>query len=105
MGLYCPVIDESHYVAERVFNAKLYGANKLATLFQWNVDNANTMLKSGYSVFGSLGGDTGIDVSTDYADFGVPFFLGRTVFVGFAGITITDLQAQQVTYPNGFWAF
>ena len=43
--------------------------------------------------------------STDYVDLGLPFFLGRSVFVGFAGTTAYDSQDQLVTYPNGYWAF
>jgi hypothetical protein len=33
----------------------------------------------------------------DYLGFGLPFFFGRSIFVGFAD--------PGGTYPNGFWIF
>jgi hypothetical protein len=66
-------------------------------------------LSSGNSVFNTLGGDSGIDVSTDFVDFGLPFFIGHSIYVGFAGTAITPPQAYPTTnpilYPNGYWAF
>jgi hypothetical protein len=89
------------------FSAKVYGTNHaVPAVFSWNVENAAALLNSGNSVFDTLGGDSGIDLTTDHVDFGLPFFLGRTVFVGFAGTTIAYPQVTNpITYPNGYWAF
>ena len=98
-GLYCTT-------ALTQYNAQLYGANKELAVFSWSVGNADTLMSSGNSVFDNLAGNSGIDVSTDYVDFGLPFFLGQTVFVGFAGTTFAYPQVTNpVTYANGFWAF
>jgi len=98
--LYCPNTITS-------YSANIYGTNKTQSVYSWNVANADTLLASGNSVFGSLGGDTGINLSTDYVDFGLPFFLGRTVYVGFAGTALVypPQVVNPITYPNGFWAF
>ncbi len=100
LGLYCPAIAT-------YFSAKVYGTNHvLPGLFAWYDENAETLLNSGNSVFSTLGGDSGTDFSTDYVDFGLPFFLGHTVFVGFAGSAIAYPQVTNpITYANGFWAF
>jgi len=98
LGLYCPAALTS-------FSAQAYGTNKAQRPIYWNTDNAATLLSSGNSVFSTLGGDSGMDLATDYIDFGVPFFLGQNVFVGFAGTTALDAQGQVETYPNGYWAF
>lgn len=100
LGLYCPAMPT-------YFTAKVYGTNNvLPSLFAWYDENAETLLNSGNSVFSTLGGDSGINVSTDYVDFGLPFFLGRTVFVGYAGTTMAYPQADNaITYANGYWAF
>lgn len=54
-----------------------------------------------FAVFSNLGGDSGTGPTSDYFDFGLPFFLGRTVFVGIAGTATPN----NVSAPNGFVAF
>jgi hypothetical protein len=99
LGLYCPL----NFPA---YTAEMYGTNSVSTLFSWYVDDAANLLSSANSVFITLGGDSGTNVSTDYADFGVPFFLGHTVYVGFAGTALAYPQVNNpITYPNGYWAF
>jgi hypothetical protein len=98
LGLYCPT-------SQILFSGQVYGANKVRQTIYWPLDNAAPLLNSGNSVLSTLGGDSGIDSATDYADFGLPFFLGKKVFVGFAGATAYDPQGQLITYPNGYWAF
>jgi hypothetical protein len=70
-----------------------------------NINDATTLLSptNNNAVFNDLGGDsvTGGSPSTDSWDLGLPFFLGRTVFVGIAG---TAMPAG-VNAPNGFVAF
>jgi hypothetical protein len=68
-----------------------------------NINDATTLLSTNNAVFNDLGGDSvsGGTPSTDFWDLGLPFFLGRTVFVGIAG---TAMPAG-VNAPNGFVAF
>ena len=98
--LYCPTTPIN-------FTAKVYGSNhSVPGLINWYIENAKSLLNSQNSVFSTLGGDSGINVSTDYVDLGLPFFLGQTVFVGYAGTTLPYPQPlSPTTYPNGFWAF
>jgi hypothetical protein len=68
-----------------------------------NINDATTLLSTNNAVFNDLGSDSipGGTPSTDFWDLGLPFFLGRTVFVGIAG---TAMPAG-VNAPNGFVAF
>ena len=102
MGLYCPSSDVANLYQ---FNAQLYGINKAQYPYFWWNDNGSNLLSSGNSVISTLGGDSGFDASSDYVDFGLPFFLGKRVFVGFAGAAGPGIQGLMVNYPNGFWAW
>jgi hypothetical protein len=69
-----------------------------------SVESADSLLNSTDAALNDLGGDscvapsgTACNATTDYIDLGMPFFYGRTIFVGIAG--------ESSTYPNGFWAF
>jgi len=68
-----------------------------------NINDATTLFSTSNSLFNDLGSDSvsGGTPSTDFWDLGLPFFLGRTVFVGIAG---TAMPAG-VNAPNGFVAF
>ena len=68
-----------------------------------NINDATTLFSTNNAVFNDLGSDSmlGGNPSTDFWDLGLPFFLGRTVFVGIAG---TAMPAG-VNAPNGFVAF
>ena len=68
-----------------------------------NINDATTLFSTSNSLFNDLGSDSvsGGTPSTDFWDLGLPFFLGRTVFVGIAG---TPMPAG-VNAPNGFVAF
>jgi hypothetical protein len=89
-GFYCPN-------APVPFTVTVYGANSASTPVSFTIANAAALLNSGLAAFNNLGGDSGTGPSTDYVDLGLPFFFGRTVFVGIAGAS--------TTYPNGYWAF
>ena len=54
-----------------------------------------------FAAYNNLGSDGGTSPSTDLWDFGLPFFLGKTVYVGIAGQTVPNGAAA----PNGFYAF
>jgi len=99
LSFYCPPEALSG------FSATVFGTNQSKYTFTWNLLNAQALLKNGNSVFNTLGGDSGVDASTDFVDLGLPFFLGRSTFVGFAGTTIEYPQGQVNTYSNGYWAF
>ena len=66
-----------------------------------SIADASTLIKSNNAVFNNLGGDSGGSPSTDYFDLGLPFFLGRTIFIEIAGGTAPSL----VNAPYGFVAF
>jgi hypothetical protein len=89
-GYYCPA-------AIIPFTVSLYGANNVEGAVQFSIANASSLFSSGYAAFNDVGGDSGTGPSTDYLDLGLPFFLGRSVFVGIAG--------SNTSYPNGYWAF
>lgn len=68
-----------------------------------NINNASTLFSTNNAVFSDLGSDSvpGGTPATDFWDLGMPFFLGRTVFVGIAGAA----APAGVNAPNGFVAF
>ena len=72
-GFYCPT-------ATIAYTATTTGANGHAGMVAFNIANANTLFQSNNSAFNNLGGSNGASF-----DFGLPFFFGRTVFVGIEG--------------------
>jgi hypothetical protein len=54
-----------------------------------------------FAAFNNVGSDGGTSPSNDLWDFGLPFFLGKTVYVGIAGTTVPGGAVA----PNGFYAF
>jgi hypothetical protein len=93
-GWYCPASTLSFTVT----NA---GTNGTTGSVTFNIANADSLFYTGFAAFNDLGGDSGTSPSTDYFDFGVPFFFGRNVYVGIAGQTVTGVTNA----PNGFWAY
>jgi hypothetical protein len=90
LGYYCPA-------STIPFTVTAHGTNGVEGAVQFSIADASTLFASGYAAFNDLGGDSGTGPSTDYVDLGLPFFFGRSVFVGIAG--------SNSSYPNGFWAF
>jgi len=90
VGYYCPASTLS-------FSVTVSGANHTQTAVSFSVANAANLIGSGLAAFSNIGGDSGFGPSTDYVDLGIPFFFGRSVFVGMAGAS--------TSYPNGYWAF
>jgi hypothetical protein len=68
-----------------------------------NIASATTLFNMNNAVFNNLGSDSvvGGSASTDFFDFGSPFFFGRTVFIGIGGVSGVDSG----TAPTGFVAF
>jgi hypothetical protein len=94
-GFYCPAAPLSVTVTNT-------GTNGTSGSLTFTIENAVNLFQTGFAAFNDLGGDSsGTSLSTDYFDFGVPFFYGRKVFVGIAGQTVTGVTNA----PNGFWAY
>lgn len=94
-GWYCPGSPTSFTVT----NSGLNGTSNPLTFTIANADVLFAANNGQNAAFNDLGGDSGTGTSTDYFDFGVPFFYGRNVFVGI----------ENMTGPNGvvgpYWAF
>jgi hypothetical protein len=93
-GFYCP--------AETLnFTVTNTGANGTTGQVTFSTANADALFKTGFAAFNDLGGDSGTGPSSDYFDFGIPFFYGRNVFVGIAGKTVPNGASA----PYGYWAY
>ncbi len=55
------------------------------------------------AVFNDVGGDGGTSPSNDLMDFGLPFFLGNTIFVGIGGQPLPSGVNSNAAY--GYFAF
>jgi hypothetical protein len=95
-GFYCP--PPGSPLSVTVTNTGTNGTTGSVTI---TIENADSLFNTGFAAFNDLGGDSGNSPSTDYFDFGVPFFYGRNVFVGIAGQTVTGVS----NVPYGFWAY
>jgi len=93
-GFYCPA-------ATLNFTVTNTGTNGTTGQVTFSIANADYLFSTGNAVFNNLGGDSGTSPSTDYFDFGIPFFLGRNVFVGIAGKTVPNGASA----PYGYWAY
>jgi hypothetical protein len=71
--------------------------------FPWSIANADTLFGNNpsFAAFNNLGGPSGTSLSTDYFDYGLPFFFGRPIFVGIAGTTVPN----NASAPNGYYAY
>ncbi len=94
-GFYCPPF------ATLSFTVTNTGANGTSGPVTFSIANADVLFSTGNAAFNDLGGDSGTGPSSDYVDFGVPFFFGRNVFTGIAGTTVPN----GVSAPNGYWAY
>jgi len=99
--------DNSYYCPNSTLtlsNIGLTGYNSVGSgMVSVSIANADQLFINNptYAVFSNLGGDSGTSPATDYFDFGLPFFLGKTVFVGIAGTTVPN----NASAPNGYVAF
>ena len=100
-GYYCP----SNTVA---FTVTATGATSTSGTIAFSIMNADTLFATSNAAFNDLGGDSGTGPANDFFDFGLPFFFGRTVYVGmtpgaFSGETAPPSAASSATY--GYYAF
>lgn len=94
-GFYCPVLTQSYTVTNT-------GMNSTSNPVMFNIANADALFAANNgqnAAFDNLGGKSGTSPSTDYFDFGLPFFYGHNVFVGI----------ESKRGPNGivgpYWAY
>jgi len=94
-GWYCP----SSTVNYTATNTGLNGTTGPVSFSIANTDALFSGNGGTNAAFNNLGGDSGTSPSTDYFDFGMPFFYGRNVFIGI----------ENETGPNGvvgpYWAY
>lgn len=74
-GFYCPSAPVS-------YTATNAGQNGTTGQVAFTIENADSLFKTGNSAFDDLGGD-----NPGSFDWGLPFFLGRSVFIGIEGQT------------------
>jgi hypothetical protein len=100
-GFYCPPSTVP-------FTVTLSGANSTSGTITFSIMNADTLFASGNAAFNDLGGDGGTGPSIDTLDFGLPFFFGKSVYVGmmpglFTGESVAPSAATSAAY--GYYAF
>jgi hypothetical protein len=95
VGWYCPGSTVNYTVANT-------GLNGTTGPVSFSIANADSLFNANggtNAAFNNLGGDSGTSPSTDYFDFGLPFFYGRNVFIGI----------ENEPGPNGtlgpYWAY
>jgi hypothetical protein len=94
-SLYCPSSTANFTVS----NVGYQGTAANASIA---IANAQTLLSnSSFVAFSNLAGPSGTGSSNDIAEFGLPFFYGRTVFVGIQG----QSPPTGVSAPAGYFAF
>jgi hypothetical protein len=100
-GFYCPNSSVP-------FSMTASGANGTSGTIAFNIMSADALFATGNAAFNDLGGDGGTSASTDDLDFGLPFFFGRTVYIGmmpglYSNETAAPSAATSATY--GYYAF
>ncbi len=98
-GFYCPASPVAYTVTNTDGNG-----NGTTGQAQFTIASADTLFSNGNSsffAFNDLGGDSGSGPSSDSVDFGMPFFFGRTVYIGIEGTTVPN----GVSAPNGYFAY
>jgi hypothetical protein len=99
-GFYCPANTVP-------FTVTLYGYNSTSGTINFSITNADTLFGTGNAAFNNLGGEGGTSPSTDDLDFGLPFFFGRSVYVGMMpGLYSGDTPPSAASSaPFGYYAF
>jgi hypothetical protein len=96
--------DNYYYCPASTLNLSIMnsGSNGASGTVNISIANADSLFSANptFAAFSNVGSDSGTDPTTDYFDFGLPFFFGRTVFVGIEGTNVGS-----TSYANGYWAF
>jgi hypothetical protein len=96
-GFYCPASPVAYTVTNTDGNG-----NGTTGQAQFTIANTDTLFSNTtFAAFNDLGGDSGSGPSSDSVDFGMPFFFGRTVYIGIEGMTVPN----GVSAPNGYFAY
>jgi hypothetical protein len=79
------------------------GANVAYENLSLSIANADQLFQNNptYSAFNELGAASAMNPANDAFDLGLPFFFGRSVFVGIAGTAVP----KNASAPNGYFAF
>ncbi len=79
------------------------GSNVASEAVSLSIANADMLFENNpaFSAFNDLGQASGTNPATDFFALGLPFFYGRSVFVGIAGTSAPN----QTSVPNGYFAF
>jgi hypothetical protein len=88
-GFYCPTSPVS-------LMAQNKGLNGVMTTVSFSVGNAETLFQTSDTALSNLGATS--DGSNTSFDWGLPFFMGRTVFVGLAGASTPGGNGPFVAY-------
>jgi len=86
----------------------LSGENSTSGTITFNIMNADTLFATGNAAFNDLGGVGGTGPANDKLDFGLPFFFGKSIYVGmmpglWTGESPPPSAASSATY--GYYAF
>jgi hypothetical protein len=98
-GLFCPSALTTETATMNGFNG--VGGNSSANIL-FSIGNADNLSNSGNTAFSNVGGAF---AGIGGIDWGLPFYLGRTVYMIFAG---ESAVIGGVTYPassNGYWIY
>ena len=81
-GLFCPKTNQT------LTAANITDKGAAGSSISLQIGNADTLIASSNYVFNNLGSNAGTGTDTSF-DWGLPFFLGRTVYVGLEGKSST----------------
>ncbi len=97
-GFLCPTGLVAQTATIESYNNSGVGTPSIPITFY--VQNADSLFNTNFSAFNDIAGDIGNPAGFDW---GLPFFYGRTIFVGIAGTTAT--YNAGITNGGPYWAF
>lgn len=102
-GFYCPTTTQTLQANIEGYNATAgHAGTPTSGAYTFYIGDADTLFNSGNSAFSNLGGNGG----SSLFDWGLPFFYGKTIYVGLEGKTATFTHVSGgAAQPGPFWAF